>query len=590
MSPRIRQLDTLVADQIAAGEVVERPASIVKELLENSLDAEARSVRVQIEQGGVKRIHVHDDGEGIHHDDLRLALARHATSKIEAAADLERVATLGFRGEALASVASVARLRVSSCAVGSELGYTVAGADDVPTPIAHPQGTSVEVLDLFYNTPARRKFLKTERTEQAHVEGVVKRLALAHFEVAFELRAGSRTLVQCAACATQADRERRLTQLLAGTFVEHALYVDEQHDNLRLWGWVGIPTHTRSQADQQYFYVNGRSVRDRLVSHAVRQAYRDVMFHGRHPVFVLFLDLPPGLVDVNVHPTKHEVRFRDSRGIHDFLFGSLNRLLRDVRPGDDTAPPAEPLLVNEPRYSTRSQQAHLALSRPHLGPHPRGGSDHGPAGLSPATSGASDSQGKETPPMGYALAQLHGVYILAENAEGLVVVDMHAAHERITYEKMKSDRAAQQAVHRQRLLVPETLEVTSGEADLIETHGATLARLGLVVERLGPNSVVVREVPALLADGDIQAMTRDVLADLDNQGRSDRIEAAEEELLATIACHGSVRANRRLSLDEMNALLREMERTENAGQCNHGRPTFLVHPMGDLDRRFLRGQ
>ncbi len=598
MNQRIRQLDSLVADQIAAGEVVERPASIVKELLENSLDAAARSVRVQIEQGGVKRIHVHDDGEGIHHDDLRLALARHATSKIVAAADLERVATLGFRGEALASVASVARLRVSSRAAGSELGYTVAGVDDEPTPIAHPQGTSVEVLDLFYNTPARRKFLKTERTEQAHVEGVVKRLALAHFEVAFELRAGSRTLMQCAACTTQADRERRLTQLLTGMFVEHALYVDEQRDNLRLWGWVGIPTHTRSQADQQYFYVNGRNVRDRLVSHAVRQAYRDVMFHGRHPVFVLFLDLPPELVDVNVHPTKHEVRFRDSRGIHDFLFGSLNRLLRDVRPGDDTAPPAEPLLVpqaepllvNEPHYPTQSQQAHLALSRPHLGLHQRGGSDHGPAGMSPATSGASDSEGKETPPMGYALAQLHGVYILAENDEGLVVVDMHAAHERITYEKMKSDRAAQQAVHRQRLLVPETLEVTSGEADLIEIHGATLARLGLVVERLGPSSVVVREVPALLADGDIQAMTRDVLADLHSQGSSDRIEAAEDELLATIACHGSVRANRRLSLDEMNALLREMERTENAGQCNHGRPTFLVHPMGDLDRRFLRGQ
>jgi len=590
MNQRIRQLDALVADQIAAGEVVERPASIVKELLENSLDAEARSVRVQIEQGGVKRIHVHDDGEGIHHDDLRLTLARHATSKIEAAADLERVATLGFRGEALASVASVARIRVSSRVAGSELGYTVTGADDAPTPIAHPQGTSVEVLDLFYNTPARRKFLKTERTEQAHVEGIVKRLALAHFEVAFELRAGSRTLVQCAACATQADRERRLTHLLTGTFVEHAIYVDEQRDNLRLWGWVGIPTHTRSQADQQHFYVNGRNVRDRLVSHAVRQAYRDVMFHGRHPVFVLFLDLPPELVDVNVHPTKHEVRFRDSRGIHDFLFGSLNRLLREVRPGDDTAPPAGPLLVNEPR--SQSQQAQIALSRPYFGPGERGGSDHGQAitGVSAATSGALGSEGKETPPMGYALAQLHGVYILAENAEGLVVVDMHAAHERITYEKMKSDRAAQQAVHRQRLLVPETLEVTSGEADLIEIHGATLARLGLVVERLGPSSVVVREVPALLADGDIQAMTRDVLADLHSQGSSDRIEAAEEELLATIACHGSVRANRRLSLDEMNALLREMERTENAGQCNHGRPTFLVHPMGDLDRRFLRGK
>ena len=588
MGQRIRQLDALVADQIAAGEVVERPASIVKELLENSLDAQARSIRVQIEQGGVKRIRVHDDGEGIHHDDLKLALARHATSKIGAAADLERVTTLGFRGEALASVASVARLRISSRAVGSELGYTVAGVDETPTPTAHPQGTSVEVLDLFYNTPARRKFLKTERTEQSHVEGVVKRLALAHFEVAFELRAGSRTLLQCAACATQADRERRLTQLLTGTFVEHALYVDEPRDDLRLWGWVGIPTHTRSQADQQYFYVNGRNVRDRLVSHAVRQAYRDVMFHGRHPVFVLFLEVAPEAVDVNVHPTKHEVRFRDARVIHDFLFGSMNRLLREARPGDDTAPPAEPLLVNEPQYEALPQQGTMPLGGRFL-PGPSRGHERG--AIPPAGAGASGASGADvTPPMGYALAQLHGVYILAQNDEGLVVVDMHAAHERITYEKMKADRAAQQAVHRQRLLVPETLEVTTGEADLIEIHGAALAQLGLTIERLGPGSIVVREVPALLADGDVQAMTRDVLADLNSQGSSDRIEAMEEELLATIACHGSVRANRRLSLDEMNALLREMEHTENAGQCNHGRPTFLVHPMGEIDRRFLRGQ
>jgi DNA mismatch repair protein MutL len=590
MSQRIHQLNARVADQIAAGEVVERPASIVKELLENSLDAQARSIRVQVEQGGVKRIHVHDDGEGIHHDDLKLALARHATSKIEVAADLERVTTLGFRGEALASVASVARLRVSSRAAGSELGYTVAGADAAPTPTAHPQGTSVEVLDLFYNTPARRKFLKTERTEQTHVEGVVKRLALAHFDVAFELRAGSRTIMQCAACVTRADRERRLTQLLAGMFAEHALYIDEQRDNLRVWGWVGMPTHTRSQADQQYFYVNGRNVRDRVVSHAVRQAYRDVMFHGRHPVFVLFLEMAPESVDVNVHPTKHEVRFRDARVVHDFLFGSINRLLRDVRPGDDAAPPAEPLLVNEPRYEELPQQGTMPLGGRLFADQGRGherGPVAGPAAQA-GTSGASGADG--TPPMGYALAQLHGVYILAQNDEGLVVVDMHAAHERITYEKMKADRAAQQAVHRQRLLVPETLEVTIGEADLIEIHGSTLARLGLMIERLGPGSIVVREVPALLADGDIQAMTRDVLADLHSQGSSDRIEAAEEELLATIACHGSVRANRRLSLDEMNALLREMERTENAGQCNHGRPTFLVHPMREIDRRFLRGQ
>ena len=592
MNRRVRQLNALVADQIAAGEVVERPASIVKELLENSLDAQSGSIRVQIEQGGVKRIHATDDGQGIHADDLKLALSRHATSKIEVAEDLQRVTTLGFRGEALASVASVARLRVSSRAAGSELGYAIAGADASPIPVAHPQGTSVEVLDLFYNTPARRKFLKTERTEQTHVEAVVKRLALAHFEVAFELRAGSRTLLQCASCATQAERERRLTQLLSSAFAEHALYLDEQRDDLRLWGWVGLPTHTRSQADQQYFYVNGRNVRDRLVSHAVRQAYRDVMFHGRHPVFVLFLEMAPELVDVNVHPTKHEVRFRDARVVHDFLFGSLNRLLRDVRPGDDTAPPAQslqgPLLVNEPRYDAVPQQGTITLGGESSRGYQRGSFVQPAAGAFKPAAGTSGSDG--APPMGYALGQLHGVYILAQNDDGLVVVDMHAAHERITYEKMKADRAAQRTVHRQRLLVPETLEVTTGEADLIETHGATLARLGLVIERLGPSSIVVREVPALLADGDAQAMARDVLADLHSQGSSDRIEAAEEELLATIACHGAVRANRRLSLDEMNALLREMERTENAGQCNHGRPTFLVHPMSELDRRFLRGR
>jgi DNA mismatch repair protein MutL len=358
MTSRIRQLSAVVADQIAAGEVVERPASIVKELIENSLDANAREIRVQVEQGGVKRIRVTDDGVGIHVDDLALALCRHATSKISAAEDLERVATLGFRGEALASIASVARLTLASRAADAEVGYRVEGAAAAPEPVAQPQGTSVEVADLFYNTPARRKFLKTERTEQSHVEAVVKRLALAHFEVGFELRSGSRTIAQCPPCGATTDRERRVAQLLTREFLDHAIAVDEHGDALRLWGWIGIPTHTRAQADQQYFYVNGRSVRDKLVAHAVRQAYSDVMFHGRHPVFVLYLELPAERVDVNVHPTKHEVRFRDARTVHDFLFGRLSRVLREVRPGAAHAPPAEPLVAREPGlHSVPTQDA-----------------------------------------------------------------------------------------------------------------------------------------------------------------------------------------------------------------------------------------
>lgn len=588
MSRRIHQLDALVADQIAAGEVVERPASIVKELLENSIDAGARSVRVHVEQGGVKRIRVSDDGEGIHADDLALALSRHATSKIEAAADLTRVATLGFRGEALASVASVARLQLSSRAAGAELGYIVEGIGAPAVPTAQPRGTTVEVSDLFYNIPARRKFLKTERTELSHVDAVTRRLALAHFGVAFELRADGRTLLQCPACATPEDRERRVAQLLTRDFVAGAVRVDEHGGVLRLWGWIGMPTHTRSQADQQFFYVNGRSVHDKLVSHAVRQAYRDVTFHGRHPVFVLYLELPSEAVDVNVHPTKHEVRFRDARAVHDFLFGRLSRSLRDVRPGDGGVGSAQPLVVSEARVDAVPRQTAMSLS-----PRSGGSGDHGRLPGIGAEGWAAATEERPSgvaPPLGFALAQLHGVYILAQSDDGLVVVDMHAAHERITYEKMKADRRAQGEVHRQRLLVPEELAVTCAEADLVEAHAAALAALGLVIDRRGPELIMVREAPALLADGNVAAMTRDLLADLATHGVSDRVAAAEEELLATMACHGSVRANRRLSLDEMNALLREMERTENAGQCNHGRPTFLVQSMQDLDRRFLRGQ
>ena len=582
MLRRVQPLDALVADQIAAGEVVERPASVVKELIENSLDAGARSIRVQTQQGGVKRIVVTDDGSGMHADDVALALSRHTTSKIRSADDLVGIASLGFRGEALASVASVARARICSRAEGAAHASQVEvhGGHRMPVaPGAHPLGTTVEVTDLFFNTPARRKFLKTERTEQGHIDLVVRRLALGDFNVSFELdQGGGKPLVLPAG-----DPHRRLERLLGQGFVDASLAVDEARDPYRLWGWVGLPTYSRSQADQQYFFVNGRVVRDKLVAHAIRQAYRDVLFHGRHPVFALYLELPAQGVDVNVHPTKHEVRFRDARAVHDFVFGTLNRALREVRPTDQ----AEPL---PPSSSTSWSQPGLGLARSTLSAQPS------PLSLAEAFAQAepltvSESPGDEAqvPPLGFALAQLHGVYVLAQNQQGLVVVDMHAAHERITYEKLKAQCAADQ-IPQQRLLVPVRVDVSENEAELCESTAELLAEMGLVVDRSGPQTLAVRAVPALLSDDNAERLLRDVLADLVEFGGSERVRERQQDLLATMACHGSLRANRALSIPEMNALLREMEQTENAGQCNHGRPTYLVQSMADLDRLFVRGQ
>ncbi len=613
MTQRIHELGGFVADQIAAGEVVERPASLVKELVENSLDAAARRVWVATEQGGVKRVTVRDDGTGIHPEDLRLALSRHATSKIRDARDLLGVSSLGFRGEALASMASVARVRITSRLPDADHGFAIeveGGVEVFHGPAAHPVGTSVEVKDLFYNTPARRKFLKTERTEQGQIEMVLRRISLGHFDVGFELTQAGGT---GALVLPGGDVEGRLRRVLSAEFVRRSVQIDERREPFRLHGWVGLPTHSRSQADQQYFFVNGRVVRDKLVAHAIRQAYRDVLFHGRHPVFVLYLQVPAEGVDVNVHPTKHEVRFRDARAVHDFIFGTLNRALRDVRP-DNVAPPAagpgEPAAgVLEADGPQPARQSSLSWGTGHWA---AGGAGYrpGPGDLPSAYPGGfhqalaevrepgpawapeqrpASVEDAQIPPLGFAVGQLQGVYILAENAEGLVVVDMHAAHERITYERLK-DQLAHRAVPRQRLLVPLALDVGEHEADLVETLAEPLAELGLVVDRTGLQSITVREVPALLSSGDVASLTRDVLADCLAHGSSGRLQALQNELLATMACHGSVRANRRLSLAEMNALLRAMEQTENAGQCNHGRPTYLVQTMADLDRLFLRGQ
>ncbi len=576
---RIRKLSAFVANQIAAGEVVERPASIVKELVENSLDAGARSVRVAIEQGGVKRIVVQDDGAGMSADDLPLAVSRFATSKIADAGDLEHIATMGFRGEALASIASVARLAITA-STGRDAGATlaIAGGEEVKRgPAPHPAGTTVEVSDLFYNTPVRRKFLKSDRTEAGHVSDVFRRLALAHEQVAFELKHGTRLIERLPGTP---DAGERVGKVMGQEFLAQAIRVDATGPgDARLHGWVGHPTHSRAQASGQFFFVNGRAVKDKLVGHAVRQAYRDVLFHGRHPVFVLFLALDPASIDVNVHPTKHEIRFRDARRVHDFVFGALHRLLRESRPGSDPPPVHYPTGEGRPRAT-----AQTSLSLAELMAAERRGA---PALRERPASPAEDVG--DMPPLGYALGQLHGVYVLSQNQEGLVVVDMHAAHERITYEKMKADYHGGSVVA-QRLLVPVSFDATPREADLAETHADALAAFGLLLERRGPRSLVVREVPALLANADAEGLARDLLAEIAEFGTSDAIRARSEELLASMACHGSLRANRAMTVPEMNALLREMETTPNGGQCNHGRPTFLVQGVAEFDRLFLRGQ
>ena len=628
---RIQLLSPRLANQIAAGEVVERPASVAKELLENSLDSGARRIDVEVEQGGVKLLRVRDDGSGISADDLPLALARHATSKIRELEDLEGVLSLGFRGEALASISSVARLTLTSRTASASEAWQVEteGRDMTPRvqPAAHPVGTSVEVRDLFFNTPARRKFLKAEKTEFDHLQEVIRRLALARFDVAFHLRHNGKSILSLHEAHDETARARRVGAICGGGFMEQALPIDVERNGLRLWGWVGLPTFSRSQADLQYFFVNGRAVRDKLVAHAVRQAYRDVLFNGRHPTFVLFLELEPNGVDVNVHPTKHEVRFREGRSVHDFLYGTLHRALADVRPEDHLASaPAAAAEITRPTGQQAGEfgpqgEMRLAspvLEQPQVAQHSisNGGSGAGyqyqytprPSQPLPAAEAQAvyrefykplnddaaapatlpQSQG-DIPPLGFALAQLKGIYILAENAAGLVLVDMHAAHERIMYERLKVAMASE-GLSGQPLLVPESLALSQREADCAEEHAQWFQRLGFELQRLGPETLAIRQIPALLKQAEANRLVQDVLADLMEYGTSDRIQAHLNELLGTMACHGAVRANRRLAIPEMNALLRDMENTERSGQCNHGRPTWTQMGLDDLDKLFLRGR
>ena len=595
----IRQLPDTLINQIAAGEVVERPASVVKELVENALDAGAMRIDIDLEEGGVRLIRIRDDGGGIAADELSLAVARHATSKISSLDDLEAVATLGFRGEALPSIASVSRFALTSRRVGEEHGASLpveGGRLGTVAPKAHPPGTTVEVRDLFYNVPARRKFLRAERTELSHIEEWLRTLALARPDVELRLSHNGKASRRYRGDGGMGTAER-IVETLGEEFSKSTLRIEHAAAGLSLHGWIAQPTYSRASADQQYLYVNGRAVRDRSVAHAVKQAYADVLFHGRQPAYVLFLELDPRRVDVNVHPAKQEVRFRDSRLIHDFVYRTLHDALAQTRAGETSAALPSQLAASSSAnagYATQpwpnlQQQSPLAFRADEVRANYAtlyGQPASTPVAEFPAMPQANDG---EVPPLGYAIAQLHGIFILSEAADGLIVVDMHAAHERIGYEKLKAAHDGA-GLRTQPLLVPQAVAVSEREADVAEREAATLAELGFEATRSGPQTLTLRSVPALLAHGDTEALLRDVLADLREHGESRRIAAARDELLSTMACHGAVRAHRRLSIPEMNALLREMEATERSGQCNHGRPTWARFSLAEIDRWFLRGR
>jgi DNA mismatch repair protein MutL len=629
---RIKLLSPRLANQIAAGEVVERPASVVKELLENSLDAGATKLEVDVEQGGVKLIRIRDNGFGIDKEDLSLSLSRHATSKIIQLADLEAVGSLGFRGEALASISSVSRLTLTSRRVDAQAAWAVRseGRDMMTeiTPSSHPQGTTVEMRDLFFNTPARRKFMRTENTEFKHLDEVIKRMSLSRFDVEFSLTHNARVIRQLKKATTLREQERRVAAICGPAFVDQSIKVEMQAESsgLSLRGWISLPTFSRSQADLQYFFVNGRMIKDRLVTHALRQAYSDVLFNGRHPAYVLYLELDPALVDVNVHPTKHEVRFRENRLVHDFLFRAIHRVIADERPGFNKP---ENLVNNENPIPVQAipEQHGIGLDVPSnqaehsavqgvaeqgFGAAQYRANNYSPSAMkaqsgiygqlgresavaqAPGGNGISELHKQSTnpeqvPPLGFAIAQLHGIYILSQNEHGMIVVDMHAAHERIVYERMKTAYSTEK-VRSQPLLVPVSVALSALEVDCAEEQHELFSQLGFELARLGEETLAIRQVPVSLVKSDVEQLVRDVLSDVLALGNSRKIEESINELLSTMACHGSVRANRQLSIPEMNQLLRDMEVTERSGQCNHGRPTWSAMSLNDLDKLFLRGQ
>lgn len=610
--PTIARLPPDLVNQIAAGEVVERPASVVKELVENAIDAGARHIDVRIEDAGSRLIEVRDDGGGIAKEDLPLAFAPHATSKIRSLDELESVATMGFRGEALASIASIAQVSVVSCRANDPHGWVLSPNESLQArPTARPQGTTVMVADLFYNTPARRKFLRTERTEFTQIDQLMRRFALAHPGIGFSLTHQTRLVFELPPLPQARWAEllpSRIEALLGAEFLNRARRIDSSASGLSLSGWVADPAYARSTTDQQLFFVNGRIVRDRLIGFAIRRAYADVLHHARQPAYVLSLALDPRAVDVNVHPTKAEVRFRDARAVQDFIFREIHRALAQSA-GLESPPELAALQAGHGSSASFGQRRVQAGNRPDSTATPASSTQGylnllaasvappmSPSG--PATTvkepAVSDLPAQDFPPLGYALAHLHGVYILAQNAQGLVIVDAHAAAERVTYERLKSAFAAQQMAV-QPLLLPVTFSVTESEADLFEAKAEDFARFGVVLARVAPTRVRVRALAALLRHADAEALARALLAALSEEepdwGQPQPVLTEPiNAVLSRMACHGSVRANRILTRPEMDALLRDMERTERADQCNHGRPTWRQLSMTDLDRLFMRGQ
>jgi DNA mismatch repair protein MutL len=599
--PAIRLLPDLLINQIAAGEVIERPAAALKELLENSLDAGATDISVQLDGGGIKLMRVRDNGKGMTKDELPLALMRHATSKIASLDDLQQVASMGFRGEALASIAAVSQLALISRTETDAHGWKVEAIDgrlSAPVPASHAQGTTVEIREIYFNTPARRKFLKSESTEFAWCEEAFKRIALSRPDAGFSLQHNGRTIWQLSALQGEQAALKRVAALLGDEFGQAAVPVSRSVANLSLQGLAALPAYSRASRDAQYFFVNGRFVRDKVASHALRQAYQDILHHQRHPAFVLFLELPPEQVDVNVHPAKSEVRFRESQGIHQFIFHTLQQALAIPASGQDSGAPASiqpaPFVPTQQNIglgiaqSGEAYQVWKAFAGDGEWPD-RSAAQNIYGGTSLPLSMPHDPDSHVIPPLGFALAQLSGVYVLAQNAQGLIVVDMHAAHERIVYEKLKTSLDAEQ-IATQPLLIPVSFYADALEVATVEAEQDALTKLGFDIAPLSPNTLAVRAMPVMLKQSEAEAAAHDVIDELREFGASRAMTERRDELLSTLACHGAVRANRILSITEMNALLREMEQTERSGQCNHGRPTWFQLSMNDLDKMFMRGQ
>lgn len=613
----IRQLEDNLINQIAAGEVVERPASLLKELLENSIDAEASRIEIQIDKGGLKRVLIRDNGHGISKQELPVALSRHATSKLNSIDDLFSMHTLGFRGEALPSIAAVSRMSIKSRTEQQQSGFEI----DIEggkllgdiKPSAVDVGTTVEVNDLFYNTPARRKFLRTEKTEFNHCDAVVRKVALANHNVEIHFVNDGKLVMHVFAAKNLAEQEKRIATICGKPFANASVYVEDQIDLMSIDGWIGLPTFSRSQRDLQYFFVNGRAVYDNLVAHAIKRAYHDVMYHGRHPAFVLYFTIRPDLVDVNVHPAKTEVRFRENRAVHDYLYRTIHRAIAHL--STDQSEVAAPIPTMVPSSvgasggygSPQVQRQFQSMVQEQLSTYERMSQsasatgtlsdvssifpapEHEDESFSSTDTEVDFSADQDIPPLGYAIAQFRGIYILAENREGLIMVDMHAAHERITYEALKSQLDEKQ-LGLQPLLVPLQINVSQREVKLTEQFSEQISAMGFDIDVIGEEQLIVRSIPELLAKADVENLIRDILSDLQEHGESQRANDFRDEVLSTIACHGSVRANRKLEIAEMNALLRKMEEVERSGQCNHGRPTWMSVSLKEIDKWFMRGR